>query len=281
MPHGMGAGRAPMTTGWPTIVGNMRGLPKKSLGQHWLEDRSILEDICAAAALQPTDTVLEIGPGPGTLTELLVQKAGQVIAIELDEQLARQLPARVRAENLQVISQDILQFDLGQLPAGYKVVANIPYYLTGKLLQLLSEVTNYPSTAVLLIQKEVAERAAAAPGAMSILAVTLQFYWEVNLGAVVPARLFTPPPKVDSQLLILRRRTEPLFEGLEPRDFFRLTKLGFAHPRKTLLNNLSAGLHLSRDETLSICERASLDSRRRPQTLRLDEWYQLYQAVHA
>jgi len=254
---------------------------RKSLGQHWLDDQPTLAEIIRSAEITPDDTVLEIGPGPGSLTRLLTQEAGRVIAVELDERLARQLPARLNVDNLAVISQDILRFDFDQLPPNYKVVANIPYYLTGKLLQLLSEITNPPSIAVLLIQKEVAERAAASPGAMSILAATLQFYWDVKLGPIVPAKLFVPPPKVDSQLLVLRRRTKLLFDDVESKDFFRLVKLGFAQPRKTLLNNLSAGLHRSRDETISICERASLDSRRRPQTLSLDEWHQLYRAIHA
>lgn len=255
--------------------------PKKSLGQHWLDDQATLDEIVRSAAITAQDTVLEIGPGPGSLTRLLTEAAGRVIAVELDERLARQLPAKLGADNLAVISQDILHFDFEQLPHDYKIVANIPYYLTGKLLQLLSETANPPSIAILLIQKEVAERAAAQPGALSILAVTLQFYWQVELGPIIPAKLFIPPPKVDSQLLILRHRAVPLFEGVESKDFFRLVKLGFAHPRKTLLNNLSAGLHRGRDETISILERASLDPQRRPQTLSLDEWHQLYRSIHA
>lgn len=258
----------------------MRPFAKKSLGQHWLADPASLATICDAAELKPADTVLEVGPGPGDLTKLLVAQARQVIAVELDRQLAADLPKRVPATNLKVVEQDILQFDFGQLPPNYKVVANIPYYLTGKLLQIVSEAANPPSRAVLLIQKEVAERAANQPDDMSILSVTVQYYWQVKLGAVMPAALFMPPPKVDSQLLILDRRGGPLFD-VDDKDFFRLVKLGFAQPRKTLLNNLSAGLHQSRPEAQSICDRASLDSSRRPQTLSLDEWHQLYQAVHA
>jgi 16S rRNA (adenine1518-N6/adenine1519-N6)-dimethyltransferase len=261
----------------------MADLPfaKKSLGQHWLDDQTTLQTICDTAAVTANDIILEIGPGPGNLTELLTGKARQVIAVELDERLARQLSVHVTADNLTVINQDILQFDFSSLPSGYKVVANIPYYITGKLLRRLSETANPPSLAVLLLQKEVAERVMASPGKASILSVTTQFYWQVGLGQVIPAKLFTPPPKVDSQLLILHRRPRPLFADVDAADFFRLVKLGFAQPRKTLLNNLSAGLHRSRDETLSICERASLDARRRPQTLSLDEWHQLYQAVNA
>jgi 16S rRNA (adenine1518-N6/adenine1519-N6)-dimethyltransferase len=253
---------------------------RKSLGQHWLDDPATLQNICDAADIKVTDTVLEIGPGPGNLTGLLASRAKQVVAVELDENLAGRLVQNIQAGNLEVISEDILKFDFRTLPRGYKIVANIPYYLTGKLLQLLSETVNPPSLAVLLLQKEVAERAAARPGAMSILSVTLQFYWQAGLGQVVPARLFIPPPKVDSQLLVLKRRPAQPF-NVESGEFFRLVKLGFAQPRKTLLNNLSHGLHYSRDEAQAICDRASIDSKRRPQTLSLEEWYQLYTALHA
>lgn len=253
---------------------------KKSLGQHWLEDEASLAAICDAAGLSRHDTVLEVGPGPGALTRLLVERADRVVAVELDDKLAAELPMRVPAPNLEVVHEDILGFDLGRLPAGYKVVANIPYYLTGKLLRTLSDTPNPPATAVLLLQKEVATRAAAGPGNLSVLGVTAQFYWQVGLGQVVPAAAFTPPPKVDSRILVLRRRKEPLFQDVEPKEFLRLVKAGFAQPRKTLLNNLSASLRLSHGEAESICERASIDCRSRAQTLTLEEWHKLYRSIH-
>src|SRR5665213_175698 len=253
---------------------------KKSLGQHWLNDRASLEAMCDAAEVQAQDTVLEIGPGLGSLTQLLTERAGQVIAVEFDERLARELPRRVEAGNLQIVSQDIMRFDFGSLPAGYKLVANIPYYLTSHLIRVLSETANPPSTAALLVQKEVAERVAAGPGDMSILSVTAQFYWQVSLDRQIPAHLFTPPPQVDSQILILSRRPDLLFEDVEPKEFFRIVKAGFAQPRKTLLNNLSAGFQYGRDEAQSVCDRASIDSKRRAQTLSLDEWHALYRSLH-
>lgn len=254
--------------------------PKKSLGQHWLHDTDSLEAMAEAADVQPDDTVLEIGPGLGTLTAILAERAGQVIAIELDKKLAADLPGHVAASNLQVVNQDILEFDFTSLPADYKLVANIPYYLTGHLLRLLSETPNPPQIVALLVQKEVAQRVAAEPGALSILAVTTQFYWQVSLGAVIPAELFTPPPKIDSQILVLQRRPKPLFIA-DPKDFFRLVKAGFAQPRKTLLNNLANGLKLSKDEVQTLCQAAGLAPARRAQTLSLPEWHQLYQALHA
>ena len=252
---------------------------KKSLGQHWLNDQASLRAMLQAADVRSTDTVLEIGPGRGSLTALLTESAKQVIAVELDAQLASQLPKRVPAPNLRVISADILQFDFTSLPPRYKVVANIPYYLTSHLIRVLSETPNRPAAAALLVQKEVAARAAADPGAMSLLSVTAQFYWRVELGQLVPARLFTPPPKVDSQILILNQAAHGLGE-VDSKSFFRLVKAGFSQRRKTLLNSLSAGLHLSRDDTQAICERASINPGRRAQTLSLDEWQQLYHALY-
>jgi 16S rRNA (adenine1518-N6/adenine1519-N6)-dimethyltransferase len=253
-------------------------IPKKSLGQHWLYDEASLLAMCEAARLGEDDTVLEIGPGLGTLTQLLTDGAKQVIAVEFDEKLARELPGRVKANNLEIISEDILKLNFSQLPAGYKVIANIPYYLTSNLIRVLSETPNPPSSAVLLLQKEVARRVAAKPGDMSILSVTAQFYWEVRLDREVPAHLFTPPPKVDSQILIMNRRPEPLFADVEVKVFFRLVKAGFAQRRKTLLNSLSAGLQLSREQVENLCAKAGIDPKRRAQTLSLNEWHALYQA---
>jgi 16S rRNA (adenine1518-N6/adenine1519-N6)-dimethyltransferase len=249
---------------------------KKSLGQHWLHDETSLLAMCQAAAVQPTDTILEIGPGLGTLTTFLVQQAKQVIAIELDKILAANLGQRVPASNLEVISQDILTFDFTSLAPGYKVVANIPYYLTGNLLRTLSETLNPPTAAILLTQKEVAERVAASPGSMSLLSVTVQFYWEVSLGQEVPAELFTPPPKVDSQILILKRRQKKLFTDVEPKGFFRIVKAGFAQRRKTLLNTLSSNLQLDRTSVALACQSVNIDPNRRAQTLNLEDWYNLY-----
>ena len=130
--------------------------------------------------------------------------------------------------------------------------------------------------AVILIQKEVAERASAQPGNMSILSVTAQFYWQVSLGIIVPPEAFEPPPKVDSQVLILQKRTTPLYGDVEPKEFFRLVKAGFSQKRKTLLNSLSAGLQLDKESVKQICESVGIDPGRRPQTLSLDEWHNLY-----
>lgn len=259
----------------------MKDIPptRKSLGQHWLHDQASLQAMADAAAVGPGDVVLEIGPGPGTLTSLLAARAARVIAVEFDAQLARDLPVRVPAGNLQVVHQDILSFDLTTLPPGYKVSANIPYYLTSNLVRVLCENPNHFSVAALLMQKEVAQRICAAPGAMSLLSVSVQFYCEATLGRLVPAALFTPPPKVDSRILILRYRQQPLFPDVDTRKFFRIVKAGFSQRRKTLLNALSAGLHLSRAETVQVLADAGIDASSRAQSLSLQQWHDLYQSL--
>jgi 16S rRNA (adenine1518-N6/adenine1519-N6)-dimethyltransferase len=252
---------------------------KKSLGQHWLRDEATLAAMADAADITSDDTVLEIGPGLGTLTEVLTRRAAQVIAVEYDERLAKELAARVPAQNLQVVSQDILSLDFTNLPPNYKVAANIPYYLTSNLIRVLSETPNPPQAIALLVQKEVAERVVAGPGGMSLLSVTAQFYWQASLGQVVPAELFEPPPKVDSQILIMKHRPVPLFE-VDTKKFFRLVKAGFAQRRKTLLNSLGSGLHLSREEAQQLLETVAIEPDRRAQTLSLEEWYSLYQVFN-
>jgi len=250
---------------------------KKSLGQHWLCDESTLKTIAKSAEITKSDTVLEIGPGPGSLTKLLVELAGQVTAVELDERLAALLKNRIKADNLAVVSEDILKFDLNKMKPGYKIVANIPYYLTNHLIRLISESSNPPSIAVLLVQKEVAQRVAAGQGSMSLLSVVAQYYWDVELGGVVSAVLFKPPPKVDSQVLILRRKLEAdIDNSLDTTLFFRLVKAGFSQRRKTLLNSLSAGLNLTKEEISEPLGRLGIDPNRRAQSLNLNEWNELY-----
>lgn len=252
---------------------------KKSLGQHWLFDSKSLGAICDAAAIQPDDTVLEIGPGLGPLTVELTQRAKKVIALEFDERLARELPSRVPASNLQVIHGDIMHCNLSQLPAGYKVVANVPYYITSAIVRLLTESPTPPVSITLLVQKEVAQRIAADPGDMSILAVSAQFYAEPELGLMVSADKFDPPPKVDSQIITLRMRPRPLFANMTPKEFFAVVKAGFSEKRKTLRNSLSGGLQLSKEESETALKKAGIDPGARAEALDLDAWHRLVLAL--
>lgn len=251
-------------------------LPKKSLGQHWLYDEDSLRAMCDAAELDGDDVVVEIGPGLGTLTSYLVDNAKQVTALEYDRDLARQLAKRVKADNLEIFEADCLTFDYASMPAGYKVVANIPYYLTSNLLRTLSEASNPPALITLLVQKEVAERVAAKPGQMSLLSVSVQLYYEASLDMAVPAELFTPPPKVDSQIIKLVRRPEPLFPDLDEKKFFQIVKAGFSQRRKKLRSSLSAGLRITKPEASELLERAGIDPNARPQELALHDWHRLY-----
>lgn len=249
--------------------------PKKSLGQHWLADGRALEAICEAARIGERDTVLEIGSGTGLLTRQLAKRAKQVIAVEKDEQLTEALKQQKIAKNLQIYSGDIRTFNLTNLPPEYKVAANIPYYLTSHLIRILSESSNPPARAALLVQKEVAQRATAKPGDMSLLSVTTQFFWDATLGAVIPAKLFTPPPKVDSQILILRRRDASL-PPVEAKRFFQIVKCAFANRRKTLQNSLAGGLKRDKLVIAERLKRAGINPSARPQTLSLPQWHAVY-----
>ncbi len=251
---------------------------KKSLGQHWLHDKPTLEAM--ADGLQAGDVILEIGPGTGTLTGVLLATGAKVIAVEKDESLLQSLRKTFAKHDFTVTNQGILEFDLTALPPQYKVIANIPYYLTSNLIRVLSESSNPPSSTVLLVQKEVAERVAAPAGSMSLLSVSAQFYWEVSLGRVVPPILFTPPPKVTSQILILKWRTRPLFPGIDTKIFFQIVKAGFSERRKTLGNSLSGGLRISKEEARQKLELAEVDPGLRAQALSLDDWHKLYLQIN-
>lgn len=247
----------------------------KALGQHWLRDRGVLTHIADCADIGPDDTILEIGPGLGTLTSELLRRAKKVIAVEFDSELARKLPGQFPGKNLEVIHQDILQFDITRLPAGYKVVANVPYYITSKIVQLLMTSTNKPAVAALLVQKEVAERLAAQPGDMSILAVSAQIFAEVTVGNVVPAELFTPPPKVDSQVIVLQTRPTPLVDPAQEKHFFRVVKAGFSSKRKKLRSSLAGGLGCSKDQAEHMLQNAQISADARAEDLSIESWLRL------
>jgi 16S rRNA (adenine1518-N6/adenine1519-N6)-dimethyltransferase len=249
---------------------------KKSLGQHWLKDKSILEAIVDAANVSDGDEVLEIGPGLGTLTDVLVKRNANVLALEFDRDLINKLTNKYsNCDNIAIIEGDVRTFDYTKMPTNYKIVANIPYYLTSNLIRSISESSNSPSISVLLIQKEVAERICAEPGKMGILSITAQFYFKCSLGVEVPAEYFSPPPKVDSQVVILEKRKNNLF-NVEPAKFFKLAKAGFSEKRKTLRNSLSGGLGIGKEEVEQLLNKSSVDLNARAQELSLQEWYELY-----
>lgn len=250
-------------------------MPKKELGQHWLKDREILMAIADDAELSASDTVLEIGPGLGTLTSEILRRAGSVTAVEFDEDLARKLPGQFPGKNLTVVHEDILKFDLSTLPAGYKVVANVPYYITSKIIETLMTAKNKPSLVVILVQKEVAERVAAKAGDMSILAVSAQIFAETYLGVMVPREYFTPPPKVDSQVVVLRTRPASLVAPEDEKAFFRVVKAGFSAKRKMLRSSISAGLAIAKPAADELLIHAGIDPNARAEDLSLEQWARL------
>ena len=261
-------------------------VPKKSLGQHWLFDVNYLDEIAETAQLNPGDNILEIGPGLGTLTEILLSYGANVVAVEYDQNLYKDLlkeKANLYSEDakrLTLVNQDILKFDLTTLPAKYKVVANIPYYLTSNLIKVLSESANPPSTITLLVQKEVAERICAGPGSTSLLSIGAQFYYDCSLGVVVPAKYFTPPPKVDSQVVHMVRKPSDVYRNVDTKLFFRIVKAGFSGRRKTLKNALSGGLAINKVQAELYLAKAGINSEHRAQSLTLEQWSKLFDVIN-
>jgi len=250
--------------------------PKKSLGQHWLNDVDVLQDIVASAAVEAGDTVVEIGPGLGTLTTQLLATGAKVIAIEFDETLLGNLKAKFAENtNFTLLHEDILKLDFSILPTNYKIVANIPYYLTSQLLRILSDTPFKPVTAALLMQKEVTERVCATPNDMSILAIAVQTEYDASSDIFVPAHMFTPPPKVDSLVLILNK-INSLVPAPERREFMKVVKAGFSAKRKTLRNTISAGLQLTKPQAEELLNSANISPDRRAETVSLPEWLKVY-----
>lgn len=249
---------------------------KKSLGQHWLKNRVILDEIADLTAAEDVDICVEIGPGLGTLTSSLLKKFSNVLAIEYDADLARKLPGSFQGKNLEVINADVLEVDFDNLMNGrpYCIAGNIPYYITSPIVKKVLAMQNKPQKIVLLMQKEVAERIAAEPGDYSLLALLVQNLAETTLGPVVKAEEFTPPPKVDSQVLIITPLAEPQISS-EPLE---LAKRGFLSPRKKLAGVLADG-RLSREKWRELLEQNGINPDARAQDLSLWDWENLYNAT--
>lgn len=246
----------------------------KSLGQHWLKNRTVLDEIAHLAAVDThAATCIEIGPGLGTLTSSLLRKFDQVIAVEFDERLADNLPKSFPGKNLTVINADVLKTDLVCLvPEGrpYVVVGNIPYYITSPIIRQVLNLSPRPEKVVLLIQKEVAERLAAGPGNHSVLSLMTQSLAEVEIGPVVKAEEFTPPPKVDSEVVILTPRKAALLDD----KALKLIKRGFSSPRKKLTHNLAGFCGYSKAQWQEILAQGP-GADVRAEDLKLSDWQKL------
>lgn len=250
-------------------------LPKKSLGQNFLHDPNVLEKIVTTAEIAPDDTVLEIGPGTGTLTEVLARSARHVIAVEIDDRLQPILEERLAPyDNTEVLYQDILLVNVAELVGtpNYVVVANVPYYITSAILRHLLESPLRPRRLVLTMQLEVAERLIARPGDMSVLSVSAQYYAQTRMVMRLKPGAFWPRPEVDSA--VVRMDTYPAPPVSVPSDalFFRVVRAGFSQKRKQLKNSLGDGLGIGTASSTTLLEQSGIDPRRRPETLTLDEW---------
>jgi 16S rRNA (adenine1518-N6/adenine1519-N6)-dimethyltransferase len=254
----------------------------KGLGQNFLQDPLALEKIVSAAEIQPTDTVLEIGPGLGSLTRYLAVAAKEVVAIELDHGLLPPLKTVLSPyQNIRLIHGDILKFSPKalNLENDYIVVANIPYYITSAVMRHLLESESKPRRIVLTVQKEVAQRICANPGDMSLLALSVQVYGKPRIAANIPASAFFPAPKVDSAVLVVEIYSSPRIKEAFLDTFFKLIKAGFSQKRKTLRNSLSAGLHISPVNAAALLTHVNIDPQRRAETLSIEEWEKLSEIV--
>lgn len=233
-----------------------------------------MEDTAPSSA-KKTEVILEVGPGLGTLTSVLFQYFHRVIAVEYDETLAKNLPNSFPGKNLEVLNANILDFDLNTLPKGYTAIGNIPYYITSPIIKKFLTAENKPRRIVFLVQKEVAERLAAPIGRHTILSLSAQIYAKVSLGPVVPRALFTPPPKVDSEVVILDPYENPLISE----NVLGFAKLGFSSPRKKLAANLSVGLKLPREKIDRTLVALNLNPSARPADLSPENWQSLYDEI--
>jgi 16S rRNA (adenine1518-N6/adenine1519-N6)-dimethyltransferase len=258
--------------------------PDKSLGQNFLVDESALQQVVDISGLQAEETALEIGPGLGSLTRRLAQRAQRVVAVELDGRLIPILEETLSMyANVELVQGDILALNTRALvrPAGgdcvtdYRVVANIPYYITSALIRQLLEASHPPRSLTLTVQREVAERICAEPGEMSLLALSVQVYGQPRIAARISAGAFYPPPKVDSAVIQVEIYPQPAVPAASLPAFFRLAKAGFSQKRKTLRNALAGGMQWKPPQAEALLQAAGIDPQRRAETLGISEWMAL------
>ena len=262
----------------------LRVHPRKSLGQHFLRDSIVVENIIHAAELSPSDVIIEVGPGKGILTRGLAQQHCRVIAVEVDSNLAILLrKAFIDYPDVSIVQADILQTDIAALLSNicgtvlpYKMVANIPYYITSPILRYFLEGTVKPELMVVMVQKEVGEAITAQPGQMSPLSVGIQYYGEPIIIGAVPAESFYPRPKVDSVILKIKPYPYPPVSVTDEEKFFHIVRAGFSAPRKQLRNSLAYGLHITPSTAEALLEKAGISPRRRAETLSISEWHNIY-----
>jgi 16S rRNA (adenine1518-N6/adenine1519-N6)-dimethyltransferase len=269
----------------PRLVLEAHGIfPKKKLGQNFLHDPNSLQKIIDIADVQPGDIVLEVGPGTGNLTSLLAEHAAQVVGVEVDERLIPVLREQLADyDNIALHWIDILDADIDSLVEGrpYKVVANLPYYITSAILRKLLEAENSPRSMTVMMQKQVAERLVATPNDMSLLTVSAQFYGDPQIKMTLKPPVFYPRPDVESCVVFIDVYDAPPVNVPDETSFFAVVRAGFGQKRKQLKNSLAKGLSLSADETAAMLDAAKVDGTRRAETLTLEEWAALTRAYRA
>lgn len=259
---------------------------KKSLGQHFLKSDKALRHIIEAGDIKTTDTILEIGPGTGILTNQLLQVAGKVVAVEKDRELIHYLTQTYTSElehkKLTILEKDILDFDTTTMQwygKQYKLIANIPYYITGAIIEQFLSTSFQPERMVLLIQKEVAERIVARDGKESVLSIAVKAYGVPHIVDKVPKGAFNPPPKVDSAIISIEGISRNFFKDCDESTFFSVLKSLFGKKRKQIGGSLGEYLQ-DKHKAQQILTAATIDSTARPETLTLLQWKTLVQLVH-
>jgi len=259
--------------------------PSKKLGQNFLMDSKIIEKIIESADLNNQDTVLEIGPGLGCLTQALAQKAKKVIAIEKDKQLAQALKRNLEERNnVEIVEEDILKIKIVnpnvksqiksqiQIIDRYKVVANLPYNIALPVIRKFIEATIPPQLMILMIQKEVAQKICGEKSSLPKIAVEL--FAKPEILFFVPKESFFPTPKVDGAVIKISEIQKNI-PAIDEKLFFKIVKAGFSHPRKTILNNLSKELNVPREDTIKWLEKTNISCQKRPEAINLQEWINL------
>lgn len=258
--------------------------PKKSLGQNFLRDSKILQKIANAAHISKEDTVVEIGPGEGGLTQCILGLASKVIAIEKDQALVEHLNQKFKDQlesgKLQIISADILDFDIeNNFDTNYKLLGNIPYYITGSIFKKFLGAQNKPESLTFLVQKEVAQRIIASDKKESVLSISVKAYGTPEYGGTIKAGSFYPAPKVDSAIISIQAINKGYFDtyNVAENDFFEILKQGFAHKRKYLLSNLKE--NFDKEKLKNAFQNTKLDERVRSEDLQVEEWFKLARSL--
>ena len=258
---------------------------KRSLGQNFLVDRRVRAKIVEAADISPADTILEVGPGRGFLTKALAERAGRVVAVELDDALIPRLQEKfTECDNVEIVSGDARTVDIECLvgtATEYKVVANLPYYAATPIVRRFLETPHKPTTLVVMVQREVAQEMTAPPGKMGILSVATQVYGSPRIVTSVPPKAFRPAPNVTSAVVRIDTYAEPAVKFDSAEEFFTLVRAGFSAPRKQIHNSLKNGLGVDSDQAMALLQAAGISPTRRAQTLSIKEWGDLYREYNS